>query len=409
MDESTPKMRNDLEFIPVHNEGRQLVLIRDHLGLVQDGKAVAPALYQVMTLLNGSMSMRDLQWELMRLGGGLMVDTDEIKNILLQLDESFLLDSERFKSARDEIVARFASEPVRPCSHCGQGYPNEPLALRAQLDEILDAQAVSSGPDGTIQALVAPHIDLRVGYKVYARVYSMLKYASPSRVILLGVGHQMADDLYSLTDKDFETPLGLVKSDQNPIEQLREKGTGALSANDFAHRSEHSIEFQLLFLQHILEKDFSIIPILCGSFQASLPEYSRDAFLEKAGPFLETLREIVMEPDTLLVVGVDFSHIGPKFGHDRPAEYLEGQSAAHDKKLLEHLSMQDREKFWAESREVKDRFNVCGFSALSCLLEVLPPCEGEILDHEVWHEAATKSAVSFAGAVFRNTGSGLAL
>lgn len=400
MNESTPKMRNDLEFIPVQHEGRQLVLVRDHLGLVQEGKAVAPALYQVMALLDGFRTMRDLQWELMRQRRGLLVDTDEIKNILAQLDESFLLDSERYKSARNEIVTRFASEPVRVCSHCGQGYPNDPLALRARLDEILETEAPASRPDGTIQALMAPHIDLKVGYKVYSRVYSMLQYTSPKRVILLGVGHQMADDLFSLTDKDFETPLGLVKSDPIPIEPLREKGKGAVSENDFAHRSEHSIEFQLLFLQHILKHNITIIPILCGSLQAFLPEYSRDAYLEKAGPFLEALREIVMEPDTLLVAGVDFSHIGPKFGHDRPAEYLEGQSVAHDKKLLEHLSMQDRERFWEESREVKDRFNVCGFSALACLLEVLPPCKGDILDYQVWHEEATKSAVSFAGAVF---------
>ena len=384
----------------MQHEDRQLVLIRDHLGLVQEGKAVAPALYHVMALLNGSRNLRDLQWELMRQRGGLLVDTDELKRILFQLDESYLLDSERFKSARHEIMNRFASEKVRPCSHCGQGYPNEPQALKSRLDEILAAHAPVPGPDGSILALVAPHIDLNVGYKMYARAYSMLKDVSPRRIILLGVGHQMADDLFSLTDKDFQTPLGLVKSDPNPIERLREKGSGVLASNDFAHRSEHSLEFQLLFLQHILKKDFTIIPILCGSFQVSLPEYSRDALLDKAGRLLETLHEMMMEPDTLLVAGVDFSHIGLKFGHDRPAEYLEGQSTAHDKKLLESLSMQNADKFWEESRAVEDRFNVCGFSALACLLEVLPPCKGTILGHEIWHEKATNSAVSFAGALF---------
>jgi hypothetical protein len=400
MNESAPKVRNDLEFIPVQHEGKQLVVIRDHLGLVQEGKAIAPALYQIMALLNGSRSVRDMQMEMMRQGGGLLVDTDEINKILLHLDESFLLDSERFKSARDDIITRFTSEKVRPCSHCGQGYPNEPLDLGAWLDEILDGHGPASKPEGKIEALVGPHIDLRVGYNVYAQTYSMLKHGSPTRVILLGVGHQMAYDLFSLTDKDFETPLGLVKSDRKAVERLKEKGKGVFSENDFAHRNEHSIEFQLIFLQHILKQEIIIIPILCGSLLASLPEYRRDAFLEKAGPFLEALREEVMDPDTLLLAGVDFSHIGPKFGHDRPAEHLEGQSTAHDKKLLEYLSTQDKESFWAESLEVKDRFNVCGFSALACLLEVLPPCKGEILDYQVWHEEATKSAVSFAGAVF---------
>jgi AmmeMemoRadiSam system protein B len=407
MNESAPRIRNDLEFIPIQHEGRQLVLIRDHLGLVQEGKAVAPALYQILALLNGVRSVRDIQWELMRQRGGVLVNTDEIKDILVQLDKSFLLDSERFQSARNKIVTRFASEPVRRCSHCGQGYPNDPIALRAQIDEILDSRAPASKPDGKILALVAPHIDLRVGYKVYSRSYSMLKYASPMKVILIGVGHQMADNLFSLTEKDFETPLGLVKSAPGSIKRLREKGQGAVSDNDFAHRSEHSIEFQILFLQHILKQDIEIIPILCGSFQASLSEYSRSAYLEKAGPFLETLREIVLEPETLLVAGVDFSHIGPKFGHDRPAEYLEGQSVAHDKRLLESLSRLDKEKFWEESREINDRFNVCGFSALASLLEVLPSCKGEILDYQTWHEEATKSAVSFAAAVFTSPTSSL--
>ena len=329
-----------------------------------------------------------------------MVDTDEIKKILHHLDESFLLDSVRFKSARDEIISRFASEQVRPCTHCGEGYPDDPLALGTWLDEVLDGHGPTTRPEGKIKALVSPHIDLRVGHRVYARAYSQLKHGSPTRVILLGVGHQIAYDLFSLTEKDFETPLGLVKNDRNAIQLLKENGEGAVSANDFAHRSEHSIEFQLIFLQHILKQEFKIIPILCGSLMATLSEYSRNTYLEKAGPFLEALREEVMDPNTLLLAGVDFSHIGPKFGHDRPAEYLEGQSTAHDKRLLGYLTTQDKENFWKESQEVKDRFNVCGFSALACLLEVLPSCKGEIGDYQVWHEEATKSAVSFAGAVF---------
>ena len=223
MNESAPKRRNDLEFIPIQHEGRQLVLIRDHLGLVEEGKAVAPAVYQMLALLNGVRSVRDLQWELMRQHGGVLVDTDEINNILAQLDKSFLLDSERFQSARNDIVTRFAREPVRRCSHCGQGYPDDPITLKAQLDEILDSHPPPSEPDGKIQAIVSPHIDLRVGYKVYSCSYSMLKYTSPKKVILIGVGHQMADNLFSLTDKDFETPLGLIKSAPGPIKRLREK------------------------------------------------------------------------------------------------------------------------------------------------------------------------------------------
>ena len=61
MNEILPLMRKDLEFFPVKHGGQQLILIRDHLGLVQEGKAVAPSLYQVMILLDGTRTIRDLQ------------------------------------------------------------------------------------------------------------------------------------------------------------------------------------------------------------------------------------------------------------------------------------------------------------------------------------------------------------
>lgn len=403
MGETVPLMRRDLEFIPLQHGGQQLVLIRDQLGLVQEGKAVSPPLYQFMALLDGTRTMRDLQMELMRQKGGVLVGTEEVKAILDHLDDSYLLDSERFREARGQIVAEFASKKVRPCSHCGQSYPKDISELEGRLDEILASQPSIPGPAGKIRALVAPHIDLSAGYKVYSRAYQMLRHTEPSRVVVLGVGHHLTNELFSLTDKDFEMPMGVIRNEAALISKLREVGGDMISASDFAHRSEHSIEFQAIFLQHLLrEKDFTIIPILCGPVQSCIPRYNRNDYLERAQPFLDKLREILMEPDkeTLLVAGVDFSHIGPKFGHGSPAQYLQGQAEAHDRNLIEYLCRLDADGFWEESRGVEDQFNVCGFSALACMLEVSPPCRGELLDYELWHEEATSSAVSFAAILF---------
>jgi AmmeMemoRadiSam system protein B len=400
-----PSLRKDLEFIPVQHEGQQLILIRDHLGLVQEGKAVALPLYQFMALLDGTRTMRDLQMELMRQRGGVLVGMDEVEGLLAHLEASYVLDTEVFKEARDQIITNFASERVRPCSHCGRSYPDNPSELKDTLDEILASQATVPEPKGKIRALVSPHIDLSVGRKVYSSAYQMLKHTIPSRVVVLGVGHNLAHDLFCLTDKDFETPLGIVEGERSLIQKLQQVGGDILTDNDFAHRSEHSIEFQLIFLQHLLGgASFTIIPILCGFTQSCLPEYSREAYSEKTASFLDLLRQILQDPEneTLLVAGIDFSHVGPKFGHEMPAEYLKGQSEAHDKKLLEHLSALDPDLFWEESRNVKDQFNVCGFSALACLLEILPPCKGQILGYERWHEEPTRSAVSFAAVVFTN-------
>jgi AmmeMemoRadiSam system protein B len=210
-------------------------------------------------------------------------------------------------------------------------------------------------------------------------------------------------ELFCLTDKDFETPLGVASCDKEAVLNLHEAGGPAVSDNDFVHRTEHSIEFQVIFLQHILgNSEFTIVPLLCGSAEASLPEYSRDAYLDKARPFLAALEETLNDEnqETLIVAGVDLSHIGPKFGHDRPAIYLEPQSKSHDQALLDALCRGDADAFWEESIRVKDQFNVCGFSALACLLEMMPPSQGQILNYQCWHEQPTQSAVSFAAVGF---------
>ncbi|MCF8142683.1 MAG: AmmeMemoRadiSam system protein B [Deltaproteobacteria bacterium] len=397
------RIRRDLEFFPIQHQGQQFVLIRDSLGLVDEGKAVGLPLYRIMALLDGAMTLRDLQTVLMQHQGGMLVSRDEINSLMTHLDESFLLDSERYQRARDAIIADFTSRRVRPCSHCGKSYPENPLELKDRLDEILQSLPASAGPEGRMVALIAPHVDLTVGFRGYSAAYQMLNGVAPSRIIILGIGHHLQNGLFSITDKDFETPLGIARADQEAVGRLRESGRNIIAPDDFVHRSEHSIEFQIIFVQHLLnDHPVEVVPILCGSLQTGIPEYGRQAYQETAGPFLETLRRLLHEPeqDTLIVAGVDFFHIGPKFGHDLPAAAMENQARTHDQNLLKHLTRRDADGFWEESRDVRDRFNVCGFSALACLLEILPECRGEVLHYEIWHEAPTRSAVSFASTVF---------
>ena len=117
---------------------------------------------------------------------------------------------------------------------------------------------------------------------------------------------------------------------------------------------------------------------------------------------MDGLKEILAGPneETLLLAGVDFSHVGPKFGHPSKAKQMQDQTEAHDRSLMEHLATMDADGFWAESIRVNDRFNVCGFSALAAVMKVLSPAKGEILDYEFNHEAPTRSAVSFTAMVF---------
>jgi len=401
MDIERPKIREDLDLFPVQSAGKTVIMIRDRLGLIEEGRGISPELYRLMTMLDGTRSLRDLQLDLIRQQGGRLISIEEVEALLAKLDSSYLLDSPKYREAMKEIIANFSSQKIRYCSHAGLSYPKQEEELRKRLETILASREAQSFPNGKITAVVAPHIDLEAGKRVYSSAYQAMKGITPERVIILGVGHSMAKEMFSLTKKSFETPLGRAETDQKIVRELMKAGDNIVSRDDFAHRDEHSIEFQLIFLQHILrDVSFTIIPILCGSLIRCLPDYSREKYQSIAGDFLRILADAARDEGTILLAGVDFSHVGPKFGHDMPASLIIDQSESHDRQLLHFLCAGNADGFWSESRRIEDRYNVCGFAALACLLETLPPSHGYLLSHEIFREDATRSAVSFAAAIF---------
>ncbi len=399
MVEENPKARLDLDFLPVQEGEKKFIFVRDHLGLVE-GRLIPLSLFEFMIQMDGKKSLRELQSFLMRKMGGVLVSIEEVKRIVDQLDRMYLLDSERYRNAKQKIIREFSEKKIRPCSHCGKAYPKDPRELRKSIDQIVGEKEGSS--EGDVFCIIAPHIDISVGSKVYGKVYKEIRGKRYKRVIILGVGHQMTEGLFCLTEKDFETPLGVVENDKEAVRRLKEVSKDLISKDDFAHKSEHSIEFQLIFLQHLLSSAFKIIPILCGSVKLEISEYTRSSYLERVKDFIRELSSIIQEEkETLIVAGMDLSHIGPKFGHDMPAIYLEEKAKRHDKALISAILKRSPDEFWEESKRVDDRFNVCGFSAIACVLEILPKeYKAELLDYQIWHERQTNSAVSFCGIKF---------
>ena len=56
------------------------------------------------------------------------------------------------------------------------------------------------------------------------------------------------------------------------------------------------------------------------------------------------------------------------------------------------------------SRNIGQRFFGLGGIALWTLLAAMPGAKGKVLDYTVWHEEATRSAVSFAAVSFTREG-----
>lgn len=399
-EEFIPRLRKDIELLPTSYQGTRAVLVRDSLGLIKKPIILQGETMEFLSLIDGEKNIRDFQLELIRRKGGVFVSSEEVEKVLLELDSAFLLDSERYRKERERIIAEYSLLEVRTAFNAGRSYPDDPEELRSYLDSFFCKETEDSPPirDREIVALISPHIDLEAGKKVYAKAYQAIKNSAPRRIILLGTGHSLHESFLSLTEKDFETPLGRVKTDKDCVRKLKEAGDKVISPSDIAHRSEHSLEFQLIFLQSLFGSDFSLVPVLCGSFHKVLEQFSRPLEIQGMDNFLRALRLYVEEniSDTLLVAGVDFSHIGPKFGHSQQALSMLIETKDHDKLLIDAICKGNVEDFWAESRRTRSRYNVCGFSAIACLLEIIVSARGHLLDYDFLQEEPTQSAVSFA-------------
>ena len=402
---AAPELRKDLEIIPTVFKGRDAFLVRDTLGLIEDPVILERDAAVIVGLLDGERSVEDIQGCLIRRRGGVFIGRDLIEKFLAELDGHYVLDTPRFRRARRKLIADYGRLEVRDAFLAGQSYPSEAIALEAYLHSMLargKREPPEADPD-TICALVAPHIEIETGKGVYARAYRSVQGLSPDTIILLGTGHNVEGGYYSLTDKDFVTPLGRVRTDRDTVAALRDAGGGAVADGDIAHRCEHSLEFQVIFLQHLFGTGFSLVPVLCGSFHRDLSRGRRPMDIPEVSGLLGVLRDMVSKGDsrTLCVAGVDFSHIGPKFGHREAAGALLPDARTCDQALIEAACGGDVMRFWAESKKVRDRTNVCGFSALAALLEIIGPARGVLLDYEFWQDEPARSAVSYAAILFK--------
>ena len=137
--------------------------------------------------------------------------------------------------------------------------------------------------------------------------------------VVLGTSHYGEPDRFGLTRKPFVTPLGESITDQRLVDELAQAAPDAVRMEDYCHAVEHSIEFQVLFLQHVYGPNVRILPILCGSFARSIYQGGKPEANPNVERFFGALGEIgAREGDGLFwVLGVDMAHMGRRYGDPR--------------------------------------------------------------------------------------------
>ena len=107
-----PKLR-DVEPIPVEQDGEPLVMLRDPEGLAEHTVVLSAVAMLVLAQFDGNHSVLDIQTDIMRRTGQLL-PSDQIRQLIRQLDETYMLDSDRFRDHRRRVEEEFRRCPVRP-------------------------------------------------------------------------------------------------------------------------------------------------------------------------------------------------------------------------------------------------------------------------------------------------------
>ncbi len=403
-----PRLR-PLQPTPIRHQGQNLIHVSDPAGLSESKLVVTPDVFFIMAFCDGRHSLSDIQYQYTRKFGTLLLSS-RLHQILSDLDRSLFLDNERFRRHKEKIEEEFKQAAVRIPFLAGRSYPADGASLRRMIDGFFASPEGPGSPSErkrrkAIKAIMAPHIDLRVGGPCFAWAYSRLAHSPrPDVFVILGIGHAPMENLFAATAKDFETPLGMLRTDKPFVESLVEAYPGDLLADEFAHRSEHSVELQTIFLRYIFpEEDIGIVPILCSSFDEMMAANRQPIEDPRVRDFVQAVQIAAArrKGKVCFIAGVDLSHIGQRFGDPETlTSSTEIILESEDREMLQHLERVDAAGFFSSIAKDNDRRRICGFPAIYVLLNLLAPAKARLLKYDKSVEQATQSIVSFASMVF---------
>lgn len=402
-----PKVR-PLDAFPLQVEGKEMIGIKDPAGICPTIVFVPPEAFFLITLMDGNNSLRDLQAAYMRKYGTLLF-SDNIEGLIEQLNSHYLLETRHFQDRLRQLREDFKDAKTREAAFAGNGYEADPEMLKAQLRGYFTGEDGPGPPEQGaerkgLKGIVAPHIDFSRGGACYAHAYKALGESNNADLyIILGTCHTPMQYPFAFTLKSFETPLGTVEVEKDAVEAIAQRLPFDPFLDEFSHRNEHTIEFQVIFLKYLLgEKKFKIFPILCGSFHEMMQEGispMQDPIYKEA---ISTLaRGCSKLSKTCLVASADLAHVGPQFGD--PEVVSPGVLAEVKAKDLEMLGYVERlqgEEYYSFIHHEGNRRNICGLPPMYALLRLIDAQKGELLRYQQWSDPQGKGAVTFASMAF---------
>lgn len=410
-----------LEVIPITEGLERLHVFRDPQGFGRT-LALPHAAALVALLMDGRRSLEEIADALFE-AAGIRAELSDVASIARKLDNAYLLAGMRFQRYRQRKLAQWLKNPVRPAALAGASYSAEPAELRVELAELMatgepgpsDGSAGDGRPalSGPLQGLLSPHIDPPRGAAAYAAAYGRLAAACDADLfVIFGTAHEGLPQRIALTRKDFATPLGTARNNRPFVERLACELAGSVAgraidafAGEIAHRGEHSIEFQVLMLQHVLgqRRPWSFVPILVGSLHDLIDEGLAPDETPEFQALLAALRAARQQHagKVCYISGADLAHLGRRYGDE---ELLTtgrlARQEADDRQLLAHAARGQANDFFRHVAAQGDCNRICGLAPTYLMLQALGPARGELLHYGQAAAEDHTACVSFAAVAF---------
>jgi MEMO1 family protein len=398
-----PVLRN-LQFSPIKQGDDQLMVLWDPSGLSKEKLVLPLNLFFIVQHFDGEHSLQEIGALYLKRFGEFLLPS-KVEQLVADLEQNLFLEGERTEIVRQQIRIAYQQQTTRQAACAGRSYEADGTKLRKQIDGFFTS---NDGPDfkpsenqgKPIKGLVVPTYDLKQAGAVYAWGYKELQEARQSDIyVIIGTAHAGLENQFAVTDKDFETPLGMVPANHLILDRLK-SAVPVYFEEDIAHQSEHAIEFQLPFLQTIVGKPFTIVPILSSFSALSLNDPTVRSSVDR---FLCALRDAIdaSGQSVCVIAAGELAHLGLRYGDSAPpTDFSFHRSMQHDLEMLKHVEELKPEEFAGFIQKENDQRRISGFSPIYSLLRLVQAEKGHVLRYDRGITDQYNSTVTYASMAF---------
>jgi AmmeMemoRadiSam system protein B len=282
----------------------------------------------------------------------------------------------------------------------GQFYPGQNDSCIDRINECRDAETLTEILPETIVAGIVPHAGWTFSGSLAALVFSAIRqqHEKVHTFVLFGAAHGYFGSTPAVYNRgSWITPLGEVFIDEELADHVL---SAAPSVSDFsAHRTEHSIEVQVPFIQYLFP-GAKILPVIVPprehavTLGASVAEFIADNQKKKI----------------VCIGSTDLTHYGPRYGFTPmgvSSEALKWADNVNDRKFIDLALKLEPESLLASAAE---NCNACGGGAAAAAIAAakkLGKTEGLLLAHTNSNEVMLRNmnttsadSVGYAAIIF---------